>query len=114
MTRPGASDETSSSSGSLLSSLKISSDSSSLATLEGSIAIGRGATRGKRDRADLLHMVRTRPETCLTKTGTDGVPVTVASNYFAMIRKTNWRLLQYRVDFNPPLGDDMTRVRFFF
>ena len=59
-------------------------------------------------------MVRTRPETCLTKTGTDGVPVTVASNYFAMIRKTNWRLLQYRVDFNPPLGDDMTRVRFFF
>jgi len=111
VTRPGASDETSSSSGSLLSSLKISSDSSSLATLEGSIAIGRGATRGKRDRADLLHMVRTRPETCLTKTGTDGVPVTVASNYFAMIRKTNWRLLQYRVDFNPPLGDDMTRVK---
>ena len=114
MTRPGASDETSSSSGSLLSSLKISSDSSSLATLEGSIAIGRGATRGKRDRADLMHLVRTKPETCTSKMGSEGVPVTVASNYFALIKKPNWRLLQYRVDFDPPLGNDMTRVSFCF
>lgn len=105
--RPG---EEGSSSGSFMSSLKISStDSSSLAgSVEAAVSIGRGATRGKRDRSDMFKFVRTRPETLTSKKGDDGNPITVSSNYFAMIQKPNWRLLQYRVDFNPPI--EMTKV----
>jgi len=106
--RPG---EEGSSSGSLLSSLKISStDSSSLAgSVEAAVSIGRGATRGKRDRSDMFKFIRTRPETLTSKKGDDGNAITVSSNYFAMIQKPNWRLLQYRVDFNPPI--EMTKVK---
>ena len=38
-----------------------------------------------------------------------GVPFETATNYFKIIQKPNWKLLQYRVDFNPP--EDDTRIR---
>ena len=70
-------------------------------------SIGRGATRGRRDRApDFL--VRTRSDQLTTKKGTGGVDVKLTSNYFPLIAKPNWRLLQYRVDMKPDI--DMTKV----
>ena len=70
-------------------------------------SIGRGATRGRRDRApDFL--VRTRSDQLTTKKGTGGAEVKLTSNYFPLIAKPNWRLLQYRVDMKPDI--DMTKV----
>ena len=37
------------------------------------------------------------------------MPFETATNYFKIIQKPNWKLLQYRVDFNPP--EDDTRIR---
>ena len=72
---------------------------------------GRGAVRGKRDRPCYVsNFIRTRPETLVSKQGEGGSPLTVAANYFAMIQKPNWKLLQYRVDFSPPI--EMTKVIF--
>ena len=71
-------------------------------------AIGRGATRGTRDRQDFGFFMRTRPENLTSKKGTEGQKITVTSNYFGLIKKPNWKLLQYRVDFNPPI--EMTKV----
>ena len=67
--------------------------------------------RGKRDRPCYVsNFIRTRPETLVSKQGEGGSPLTVAANYFAMIQKPNWKLLQYRVDFSPPI--EMTKVIF--
>ena len=45
--------------------------------------VGRGATRGRRDRQDFYP--RTRPETCLTKQGTGGnIPNSNANCYFVI------------------------------
>merc|ERR1712179_805275 len=44
-----------------------------------------------------------------SKKGTLGDEMACASNYFALIAKPNWRLLQYRVDMSPDI--DNTRVR---
>ena len=38
-----------------------------------------------------------------------GVPFECATNYFKIMQKPNWKLLQYRVDFNP--SEDDTRIR---
>ena len=70
--------------------------------------MGRGAVRGRRDRATDFY-VRTRPDTLQSKKGTLGEEMACASNYFALIAKPNWRLLQYRVDMSPDV--DNTRVR---
>jgi len=71
---------------------------------------GRGAVRGKRDRpAYVSPFIRTKPESLDSKQGSGGNPMTVATNYFAMIQKPNWKLLQYRVDFSPPI--EMTKVK---
>lgn len=40
---------------------------------------------------------------------TGGVPFECATNYFKIMQKPNWKLLQYRVDFNP--SEDDTRIR---
>jgi len=97
-----------------MSSLQLASDISS--SVPGSSvtpgaagdSIGRGATRGRRDRApDFL--VRTRSDQLTSKKGTGGVDVKLTSNYFPLIAKPNWRLLQYRVDMKPDI--DMTKVR---
>ena len=96
-----------------MSSLQLASDISS--SLPGSSvtpgaagdSIGRGATRGRRDRApDFL--VRTRSDQLTSKKGSGGVDVRLTSNYFPLIAKPNWRLLQYRVDMKPDI--DITKV----
>jgi len=65
-------------------------------------SVGRGATRGRRDRADEF-FTRTRPADLQSKRGDGGTEVTVATNYFEVISKPNWRLLQYRVDMKPAM-----------
>ena len=54
--------------------------------------------------------IRTKPESLDSKQGGGGSPLTVATNYFAVIQKPNWKrkLLQYRVDFTSPI--EMTKV----
>merc|ERR1719233_2482516 len=58
-------------------------------------SVGRGATRGRRDRAQEFY-VKTRPDSLQTKKGTEGTEINLGTNYFALIAKPNWRLLQYR------------------
>ena len=65
-------------------------------------AVGRGATRGRRDRADEF-FTRTRPADLQSKRGDGGTDVAVATNYFEVISKPGWRLLQYRVDMKPAI-----------
>jgi len=55
------------------------------------------------------NFIRTRPETLVSKQGEGGSPLSVSANYFAMIQKPDWKLLQYRVDFSPPI--EMTKVK---
>jgi len=71
-------------------------------------SVGRGATRGRRERAQEF-FVKTRPDKLETKQGTGGQEIAVAANYFELIAKPNWRLLQYRVDMSPNIED--TRFR---
>ena len=44
---------------------------------------------------------RTKPTTLSSKQGAGGKEISLASNYFELIAKPNWRLLQYRVDMKP-------------
>jgi len=71
-------------------------------------SIGRGATRGRRDRAPEF-LLRTRSDHLETKKGTGGIETKLSCNYFPLISKPNWRLLQYRVDMTPII--DNTKVR---
>jgi len=70
-------------------------------------SVGRGATRGRRDRG--IEIIRTRSADLENKKGTSGQEVHILSNYFRLFSKTNWRLLQYRVDFKP--DEDQTFIR---
>ena len=45
----------------------------------------------------------------MAKQGAGGKEINLASNYFELIAKPNWRLLQYRVDMKPDV--EMTKVR---
>ena len=72
-------------------------------------SIGRGATRGMRDRQDFFHNTRTRPDTCTTKKGETGSPLTITCNYFKLLTKPEWRLHKYRVDLTPDV--DHTKIR---
>ena len=60
-------------------------------------SVGRGATRGRRDWAEEFFL-QTRPEILQSKQGEGGINVQLVSNYFELITKPNWQLLQYRVD----------------
>ena len=71
-------------------------------------SVGRGATRGRRDRADEF-FTRTRPAELQSKRGDGGTDVQVATNYFEVISKPQWRLLQYRVDTKPNIEHTGTR-----
>merc|ERR1719435_227497 len=108
--KPGSStSDQSSTLSSSLSALKVSTiTSSGQGSVTGDGSMGRGAVRGRRDRATDFY-VRTRPDALQSKRGTLGDEMACASNYFALIAKPNWRLLQYRVDMSPEI--DNTRVR---
>ena len=51
----------------------------------------------------------TRPDGLASKKGDGGIEIDVATNCFKMSLKPNWKLNQYRVDFNP--AEDDTRIR---
>ena len=61
----------------------------------GAESLYRGATRGRRDRVDQF-ILHTKPNTVSSKRGSGGTDINLASNYFELIAKPNWRLMQYR------------------
>eukprot|EP00092_Neocalanus_flemingeri_P037390 GFUD01040714.1.p1 GENE.GFUD01040714.1~~GFUD01040714.1.p1 ORF type:complete len:911 (-),score=265.15 GFUD01040714.1:184-2916(-) len=71
-------------------------------------SVGRGATRGRRDRAT-EYLPRTRPDNLVSKKGSGGEEITITANFFALVAKPNWRLMLYRVDMVPEI--DNTKVR---
>jgi len=92
-----------------MSSLQVGDGSTitaSSATAEPSI--GRGATRGRRDRAPEF-LIRTRSDQLDSKKGSGGLDTKLTTNYFELIAKPNWRLLHYHVDMTPHI--DNTKVR---
>lgn len=66
----------------------------------------RGSVRGKRV---ITEIVRSRPSTLVNKSGTLGRQIIVQANYFRVLKKPEWSIHQYRVDFAPET--DMIRVR---
>jgi len=71
-------------------------------------SIGRGAIRGRRERTTEF-LPRTKPVDLLSKKGSGGEEIPVSTNYFKLVAKPNWRLLQYRVDMTPEI--DETKLR---
>lgn len=57
----------------------------------------RGSLRGRREET----ITHTKPSNLLTKLGQSGTKITLTANYFAIERKPDWTLHQYRVDFQP-------------
>ena len=89
---PASSSELSSS----LSSVHLADTAGDVGGLAGSgQSLGRGATRGRRDRVE-QSILRTKPTTVSSKRGSGGTDITLSSNYFELIAKPNWRLMQYR------------------
>lgn len=66
----------------------------------------RGSVRGRRLITDVIH---SRPKGLATKNGTSGTKITVVANYFKILKRPNWTIYQYRVDFEPEV--DNTRLR---
>ncbi|KRT81648.1 hypothetical protein AMK59_5055 [Oryctes borbonicus] len=70
---------------------------------------GRGAMRGRRPLTDLATYYRTKPQAVQSKQGSYGRPIKLQSNYFQLLKMTNWCLYQSRVDFSPE--EDRTPIR---
>ena len=68
-------------------------------------ALGRGATRGVRERPPSQLVLFTRPPELNKKQGAGGSPVDLLTNYFSLVQKPNWSLYQYAVTFKPDLED---------
>ncbi|KAH8374248.1 hypothetical protein KR200_006372, partial [Drosophila serrata] len=66
----------------------------------------RGSVRGRRLITDIVH---SRPQGLATKNGTSGTRITVQTNYYKILKRPNWTIYQYRVDFSPEV--DNTRLR---
>ncbi|KAH8377461.1 hypothetical protein KR093_005619, partial [Drosophila rubida] len=66
----------------------------------------RGSVRGRRLIVDI---VRSRPSGLVSKTGTSGKKITVQTNYFKLLKRPNWSLYQYRVDFSPDVDNTCLR-----
>lgn len=66
----------------------------------------RGAIRGKRV---INEIVKSKPVGLLTKKGKSGIQVGIQANYFRCLKKPEWSIYQYRVDFSPDI--DMFRIR---
>ncbi|ALC39290.1 aub, partial [Drosophila busckii] len=66
----------------------------------------RGSVRGRRLMTEVVH---SRPSGLATKNGKVGTKVTVQTNYFKVLKRPNWTIYQYRVDFEPDV--DNTRLR---
>ncbi|XP_030382857.1 protein aubergine-like [Scaptodrosophila lebanonensis] len=66
----------------------------------------RGSVRGRRVITDV---VPSRPSEVVSKSGTSGTQITVQANYFKILKRPEWTIYQYRVDFSPDV--DNTRLR---
>ncbi|KAH8298095.1 hypothetical protein KR018_006591 [Drosophila ironensis] len=66
----------------------------------------RGSVRGRRLITEVVH---SRPQGLITKMGTTGEKIIVNANYYRVIKRPNWTIYQYRVDFTPEV--DNTRCR---
>ena len=66
---------------------------------------------GKTSRGPLKARI-TRPEGINVKTGTSGNKVTLAANYFKLIKKPSFSFSLYRVDFEPDVGNEKIRKAF--
>lgn len=75
---------------------------------EGAVGVEdtRGAVRGRRV---IYDVVRSRPRDLVTKSGSTGKPVSLMANYFRILKKPNWSIHQYRVDFSPDV--ELIRLR---
>ncbi|XP_070067653.1 protein aubergine isoform X2 [Drosophila takahashii] len=90
-----------------LSHLQQSGDTkSSEVEVQSSEGDPRGSVRGRRLITDVVH---SRPQGLTTKNGTSGTKITVQTNYFKLLKRPNWTIYQYRVDFVPDV--DNTRLR---
>ncbi|KAL7738918.1 hypothetical protein ACLKA6_016921 [Drosophila palustris] len=73
---------------------------------------GEGGGDGKRNdrrRIDRFEIVHTRPEDVVTKSGKDGQPIRLITNFFRVKTTPKWRIAHYHVDFSPDI--EMVRVR---
>lgn len=61
----------------------------------------RGAMRGRRH---LGEVVQSRPANMVSKCGKRGQQIMVQSNYFRVLKKPEWCIHQYRVDFSPEVA----------
>lgn len=66
----------------------------------------RGSIRSK---VELENILVTRPPNIESKHGVNGEPVELLTNYFQLIRKPNWMIYRYRVDFKPEVHLDKLR-----
>ncbi|XP_067213491.1 piwi-like protein Siwi isoform X1 [Linepithema humile] len=76
----------------------------------GTVAVsstGRGAVRGKR--ILLTDILVTKPSHVVNKKGSSGSAMTLQSNYFKLLKSTDWAIHQYHVYFAPE--EDRTAVR---
>ncbi|XP_075215881.1 piwi-like protein Siwi [Lycorma delicatula] len=72
--------------------------------------IGRGASRGRREiGVPSTEIIKTKPDSCLSKIGTSGNVIRLTANYFRILTKPDYTLYQYRVDFKPE--EDRTAVK---
>jgi len=62
--------------------------------------MGRGASRGRQEREVAIY---TRPSKDFDKRGNFGNAYRTTSNYFEVLKRPDWHLMQYRVDFVPDI-----------
>ncbi|XP_063696838.1 protein aubergine-like [Culicoides brevitarsis] len=76
---------------------------------------GSGATRAQmRGRRYIAELVHTRPDIVgNSKKGSTGAFTTLSSNYFRLVRKPEWSIFQYRVDFQPDIDSVAIRKALF-
>ncbi|XP_059612414.1 protein aubergine-like [Phlebotomus argentipes] len=65
-----------------------------------SVDVSRGARRGNRAITDI---VVTRPAQLNTKKGEAGEVLMLVANYFRVLKKPEWNVYKYRVDFSPDI-----------
>ena len=73
--------------------------------------LGRGATRGVRERVD-RGITKTRPDHVTTKQGSTGTGISLKTNYFLIkASQDNQRLLKYHVEFSLESIQDISSVK---
>ncbi|XP_044740246.1 piwi-like protein Siwi [Chrysoperla carnea] len=65
----------------------------------GTMGSGRGATRGRRNVA--VDILRTRPISVTTKSGSTGEAIRLQTNYYELLSTPDWKLFEYSVTFDP-------------